>query len=214
MTDDRLILTWRGPRKSNKQQKAMYPAIMRTSKLCADEGASVLYGENLFDFEEITGRPSVAKQLLKCIGTRNPTRMRIIVCEYSAAQAENSITEYDLEEFPLLMVSEIDRFFRAYNIDLAQLRMFAISIIPYGLDDMTTKIMRIQTSDLPWQDMSPAREKWLRMKNEGVVELLNSICEREKELRKVDFMEGVYSKIGFHWWPPSAGRHWIAYQKT
>jgi len=50
VTDDRLVLTWRGPRKANKQQKRMYIAILQTSKLCRDEGLEVLYGENIFDF--------------------------------------------------------------------------------------------------------------------------------------------------------------------
>lgn len=52
VSDDRLVLTWRGPRKANKQQKRMYISILRTCKLCRDEGRGVLYGENVFDFGE------------------------------------------------------------------------------------------------------------------------------------------------------------------
>lgn len=49
VTDDRLVVTWRGPRKARKQQKEMHTAILRASKQCRDEGLTVLYGENIFD---------------------------------------------------------------------------------------------------------------------------------------------------------------------
>lgn len=52
VSDDRLILTWRGPKRGNRQQKQMHIDILMTCKMCANEGVGVLYGENLFDFGE------------------------------------------------------------------------------------------------------------------------------------------------------------------
>jgi hypothetical protein len=52
VTDDRLVVTWRGPRKANKQQKRMYINILLACQACRDEGLGVLYGENVFDFGE------------------------------------------------------------------------------------------------------------------------------------------------------------------
>jgi len=49
VTNDPLMVTWRGPRKPKKQQKRMYTAILRANKQCRDEGLTVLYGENVFD---------------------------------------------------------------------------------------------------------------------------------------------------------------------
>lgn len=50
VSDDRLVLTWRSPRRASKLQKEMHIGILMTCKLCANEGIGVLYGENLFDF--------------------------------------------------------------------------------------------------------------------------------------------------------------------
>jgi len=50
VSDERLIPSWRGPRKASKRQKALHINILLTCKTCAIEGAEVLYGRNLFDF--------------------------------------------------------------------------------------------------------------------------------------------------------------------
>lgn len=52
VSDDRLVTTWRGPRKAHKQQKRMFIDILLTCRLCWSEGVGVLYGENVFDFGE------------------------------------------------------------------------------------------------------------------------------------------------------------------
>ncbi|KAF1996853.1 hypothetical protein P154DRAFT_565784, partial [Amniculicola lignicola CBS 123094] len=51
VTDGPILVHYLGPRKANKQlQKRTFPEIMRTCKLCFEEGAVVLYGDNVFDF--------------------------------------------------------------------------------------------------------------------------------------------------------------------
>ena len=57
VTDDRLLLTWRGPKKAEKRQKKMYPAILRACITCRDEGSSVLYGQNIFDLGKLRFKP-------------------------------------------------------------------------------------------------------------------------------------------------------------
>ena len=50
ISNDRLAITWRGPRRYSRQQKPIYPAILGTCRLVHQEAAAALYGENVFDF--------------------------------------------------------------------------------------------------------------------------------------------------------------------
>lgn len=62
----------------------------------------------------------------------------------------------------------------------------------------------------PLQNDKLLRLRWLEKKNgadlEGVVK---AICEREKELRPVDFVKEGLKNLSFDWSPPK--RRWIAY---
>jgi hypothetical protein len=62
----------------------------------------------------------------------------------------------------------------------------------------------------PLQNDTILRLRWFEKKNgadlEGVVK---SICEREKELRPVDFVRDVVKNLSFDWSPPK--RRWIGY---
>jgi hypothetical protein len=66
VSDDRLVLTWRSPRRASKIQKEMHIGILMTCKLCANEGIGMLYGENLFDF----GKSEETFDLLRCFSLR------------------------------------------------------------------------------------------------------------------------------------------------
>lgn len=188
---------------------------MLTCKLCANEGAGVLYGENVFDFEEIRRRPSIAKPLLNRIGTVNASLIRFVVCEYSAASEELSqISDSPtVSETHQLTLSYLESFFSEHNINLDKLRTLAISVIPYGFDDATTDVMKIQAPVVAGSSMTAQRVAWLGRKNKGLEKLVEGICEREGRLRKVDFFGDVDRKIGFDWSPPFSGRLWIAYVK-
>jgi hypothetical protein len=50
ITNDQLMVTWRGPKKASAQQKRMWPAILRVSRLVSEEAREVLYSGNVFDF--------------------------------------------------------------------------------------------------------------------------------------------------------------------
>ncbi|KAF2496453.1 hypothetical protein BU16DRAFT_378108 [Lophium mytilinum] len=50
VSDDRLFVTWRGPRKARVQQKKIWASVLRVSKLVGREARAVLYGGNVFDF--------------------------------------------------------------------------------------------------------------------------------------------------------------------
>lgn len=241
VTDDRLLLTWRGPVKAIKQQKKMHTAIMRTCKTAAQEGATVLYGENVFDFQEIRQRPSIAKPFLRRIGLQNATFIRVVVCEYSAASEElSSIVEKNLGQvstltraaFEVVLEEESDKnkaplatthrltmpfmesFFKEHGIHLDQLRVLAISIVPYGADDATNNLLTRQAPALLQKGMQEQKLAWLEQKNAGLDELAGGICEREKRLKKADFFKDVDSKICIVWNPPFSGRRWIAYRRT
>jgi len=67
VSNDRLILTWRSPRRASKLQKEMHIGILMTCKLCANEGVGVLYGENLFDFGKFDGIPDLFRCYYLCM---------------------------------------------------------------------------------------------------------------------------------------------------
>ncbi|KAH7130594.1 hypothetical protein B0J11DRAFT_523521 [Dendryphion nanum] len=215
VSDDRFVLTWRGPQKVQKQQKKIYIGILQASKLCSIEGLAVLYGENVFDFENIRQRPSIADPILSRIGTTNPTLIRCIVAEHSAADEELTRTDGLLYEDRPHLVHYLRFSLDAFNISLDQLRVFAISIIPFGYDSSTTDIMRMKAPDLlEGSQLTLARVAWLDRRNARLNEVVDDICTREKNLRKVDYFKDVHSKISFDWSTPFAGRHWIAYKKS
>jgi hypothetical protein len=67
VSNDRLILTWRSPRRASKLQKEMHIGILMTCKLCANEGVGVLYGENLFDFGKFDDIPDLFRCSYLCM---------------------------------------------------------------------------------------------------------------------------------------------------
>ncbi|KAF2189590.1 hypothetical protein K469DRAFT_747642 [Zopfia rhizophila CBS 207.26] len=210
VSDDRLFLTWRGPRRHCKQQKKIYIDILLTCKLAQTEGVDVLYGENIFDFEEIRRRPSFAKGFLQSIGPINPTFIRIIVADYAAASedlAQGSSAQFSSHA---LTCDYISSFLGSYNISLNQLRLFAISIIPYGADGAYLQLMKDAAPGLvankEW------RTKWLAEKNERLGSVVEAICKREKNLKKVEYA-GIDKKLSFEWLSPYMHRHWVVYQE-
>ncbi|KAF2691171.1 hypothetical protein K458DRAFT_426536 [Lentithecium fluviatile CBS 122367] len=225
VTNDRLVVTWRGPRKANKQQKRMYTGILRASKQCRDEGLTVLYGENIFDMEEICNRPlSVAKPFLKHIGPHNASLIRIVIAEYSAAAEElhqldpvNTPTPTDplsTSEKPQshLTLSFLTSTLSTFNIILSHLRALALNIIPYGHDHATQDLMR-QQAPLVVNNMR-ARVAWLDTKNnpERLGKVVEGICERESGLVKADYWKDVDAWVGFWWSSPFMGREWVVYK--
>ncbi|ORY15620.1 hypothetical protein BCR34DRAFT_171611 [Clohesyomyces aquaticus] len=212
VTDDRLLLNWRGPKKATKQQKRMYIAILMTSKICSQEGLGVLYGENVFDFEEICGRPSFATSFVKRLNPTNLSLIRIIVADYSAASEELAL--YPGQASNQLSIARISSFLAPFNIKLSQLRCFAISIIPYGFDNATTYVMKLQAPALQatGQQIIGMRRQWLDTKNEGLDEAAKRIVEREAELKRVEFRD-VEKNICFDWIPLFINRPWLVYVK-
>ncbi|KAF2869716.1 hypothetical protein BDV95DRAFT_84650 [Massariosphaeria phaeospora] len=242
VTDGRLETIRRRPRKVTKQRQ-MYIAILQTCKLCSSEGLSVLYGENLFDFDEMRRRPSVAAPFLRIIGPTNCALIRLIVCEYSAASEEvsqirpaptNDETPSPKESSPTLSPKEfsptnatthklmltyqltltyLTTFLAMYNVSIDQLRLLAISIIPYGDNEATGHVMAAQAPHVVRD--RPLRLQWLEEKNEKLKmeALVDGICKREKGLRKAEFLADVDSQIGFDYSPPFVGRLWMMYAK-
>jgi hypothetical protein len=213
VTDDRLILNWRGPMKLHKYQKTMYIDIMQTCQLCAKEGAGVLYGENVFDFEDVRQRMSIGKPMLKRIGANNAALIRVIICEYSAPYEELSLLKAEEAETHQLTVLWLTSFFRDHGIDMDQLRVLAISISPFGHNAATKSIAKIQHPVLFTKGPEAADDfrKWIEYKNKGLGEIVDGICEREKKLRKADFEKDVARRIEFDMSPPVWGRRWVAY---
>jgi hypothetical protein len=107
----------------------------------------------------------------------------------------------------------------SFNIRLKQLRLFAISIIPYGSCDTTIQLVKFADHAIPGTSIlnsqllrnnTHRRLGWLEKKNGADLEnIVEAICEREKELRPVDFAKDVVKNLSFDWSPPK--RHWIAY---
>ena len=185
VTDDRLIMSWRGPKLSSRQCKKMYPAVLQTCKQCAEEGAQVLYGENLFDFEEVLRRASTPLPFLSRVGPTNPSLIRLIVCEYPAANEElasrpgGQFSKKPQDRTPLLSIERLRDFFRLYRISLDQLRFFAVSIMPYGRDDFTVEIMKGENPFLLGMGMELDRQRWLKKKNAWMEDILDTIRSEE-----------------------------------
>lgn len=219
VTDDRLVPTWRGPRKATKQQKKMYINILLTSKQCRDEGLEVLYGENVFDFGEICNRPNnFSKPFVNRIGLHNAALIRIIFAEYSAAAEELARSDTTCIETPvhkpkpkaILTVAHLRNFFSTFNISFGDLRLFAISIVPYGFDQATGYLLSLL---YPAAVQIELREKWLGVKNgpEWMGQLVNNICARESGFTRADYWADIDGWIGINFSPPSSGREWLTY---
>ncbi|KAJ4354486.1 uncharacterized protein N0V89_006223 [Didymosphaeria variabile] len=220
VTDNRVLPSWRGPRKATKQQKRMYINILLTCKMCRDEGVQVLYGENIFDFGEICNRPNnFSKRFSEHIGPHNASLIRIVFAEYSAAAEELYHTDIavisksnrGLIPKTLLTVSHLRSFLSTFNIALSSLRLLAISIIPYGHDQAT---IALQDVDFRLMTSPHLRVKWCDAKNDKdrLGRLVDDICDREKGLMKADYWKDIDGWIGINFAPPSSGREWIVYQ--
>ncbi|KAJ4301867.1 hypothetical protein N0V90_003963 [Kalmusia sp. IMI 367209] len=219
VTDNSLVPTWRGPRKTNKRQKKMYVDILLTCKLCCKEGVAVLYGENVFDFGEICNRPNnFSKAFVNHIGLHNASLIRIIFAEYSAAAKElshidtSSIHKCNPIPPPTLTVAYLRSFLSTFNISLPNLRLLAISIMPYGFDQASMDLMRIQAVSIV--STTRMRVRWLDAKNEPkrLSEMVDQICEDEEGLARADYWKDVDPWIGFGFSPSSSGREWIVYE--
>ena len=221
VTDDRLLPTWRGPRKATKQQKKMYINILLTCKKCRDEGVEVLYGENVFDYGEICNRQNnFSKPFVKYIGMHNASLIRIIFAEYSAAAEELSQADtkplermfHDPKPKATLTVAYLREFLSTCNIFLPDLRLLAVSIVPYGHDQATEYL--VQLADPAIRANMPLRVKWLDTKNEPkrMGQLVDSICTRETGLMKAEYWKDIDVWIGINFSPPSSGREWVAYK--
>lgn len=221
VTDDRVLPTWRGPRKATRQQKRMHINILLASKLCRDEGLQVLYGENIFDFGETCNRPNnFCKPFLARIGLHNAARIRIVFAEYSAAAEELSLSDTSAlaqravtDPRPTqLSVAHLRAFLATFGIALPKLRLLAISIMPYGNDQATGYLLKLVDPGV--RTNMALRVKWLDAKNgkERMGRLVDGICEREKGLIRAEYWRDVDGWIGISFAPPSSGREWIVYQ--
>lgn len=189
----------------------MYISILMVCKLCRDEGTSVLYGENIFDFEEICGRPiTVAKPFDNRIGPHNASLIRIVIAEYSAAAEE--LAQIQDDGPARLTIPFVQNFLSGFNISLSHLRVLAISIVPYGFDQATMDLMKKQALGI--MGTMTLRLAWLDNKNEPgrLRKVADGICEREAGLVRANYIKDVDSWIGFHWSPPFLRREWIVYE--
>jgi hypothetical protein len=185
-----------------------------------------------FTAEEIRNRPSIAKPLLARIGASNFSLIRLIIAEYSAAAEEISsfspdhianVLQRDARPSDTyrLTVPFITTTLASFNISLDKLRLFAISIIPYGSCDATMQLVKLTDHAIlgpssfglqSLQNDTLSRVEWLEKKNETDLEgIVKTVCEREKELNPVDFMKDVEKRLSFEWVPPR--RLWIEYVK-
>lgn len=203
----------------------MQPAILLTCRLCLVEGAKVLYGENVFDFGEICNRPdNFSGRFVERIGRRNAARIRIVVGEYGAAaeelgQKEGEEKDGEGEEGKvvkktngLLTVEYLRCFLGKCGISLSELRVLALSLVPYGCDQATGELLRLE--DEAVRSNSLNRMKWLEAKNETgrLARMVEGICEREKGFMKAGYWEDIDGWIGVSFSPPSSGREWIVYK--
>ncbi|KAF1970323.1 hypothetical protein BU23DRAFT_601038 [Bimuria novae-zelandiae CBS 107.79] len=221
VTDDRVLPTWRGPRKATKQQKNMYINILLTCKMCRDEGLKVLYGENVFDFGEICNRPNnFSRRFTNLIGSHNASLIRIVFAEYSAATEELCHADTTRIARPLfnpkpkatLTVTYLRSFLLTFNIFLPDLRLFAISIMPYGHDEATHYLL--QLADPVIRNNMLLKIKWLDTKNEPkrVARMAEEICAQESGLIRADYWKDIDGWIGINFSPPSSGREWLTYK--
>lgn len=178
--------------------------------------------------EEIGTRPlSVAKPFVSRISPKNASLIRIVIGEYSAAAEE----VHQLHQLPLhslkppdpvanpspthphLTVSFLTTFLSAFDINIAHLRVMAISIVPYGFDHATQDLMRKQAPLVV--NNTKARVKWLDEKNraERLETLVDGICEREEGLVKADYWVDVDAWVGFRWSTSFVGRAWMVYRR-
>ncbi|KAF2120888.1 hypothetical protein BDV96DRAFT_280526 [Lophiotrema nucula] len=222
VSDNRLLLARRGPRKVAKEaQRGLHTSIMRTCKKCADEGAIVLYGNNLFDFEEIRHRPFFSRTVSSLIGPKNASLIRFVIAEYPASYEELSRGPGEGSEerpkhwdekprYHALSLEYMTEFFQNFSVDLDQLRLLAISIVPFGHDDASMKVLRAQAPGLG--DSQEAKEMWVQSKNEVLLDLIDGICAREERMKRTNFAN-IMTKLPFEWTPSFDGRHWIEYER-
>ena len=98
------------------------------------------------------------------------------------------------------------------DVKLSQLRIFAVSLVPYGFDDATIDILRLKA--LTFANM-PGRVAYIDKMNEeeSLKEIVDAICKRDAALKKMDFWADVQPKMHFDWTPNTAGRLWIGMDK-
>jgi hypothetical protein len=113
---------------------------------------------------------------------------------------------------PHLTLSFLIKFLSAFNVDIARLRVMAISVSPYGFDHATQDLMR-QQAPLLVNNMQ-ARVRWLDGKNEAarLGKLVEGVCEREGGLMKADYWVDVDASVRFGWSSPFVGRAWMVYR--
>ncbi|KAF1956193.1 hypothetical protein CC80DRAFT_504777 [Byssothecium circinans] len=255
VSDDRLIITHRGPRRAQKQQKKIDIGILLACRCCRDEGVQVLYGENIFDFEGITNRGiSTAAPFLSIIGPLNASLIRIVIAEHSAAAEElyplfddsrptrirlgtrrlcpsthhhnnSDLVSKQENGTYCLTVDYVHTFLSAYGINLSNLRIFAISLLPYGNDlanmDLLRELRRVTSFNI--MNTPRIRVQWQDERNQGLEDLVRVICERErlregsKELgwlEKVNFDDLRRIGLGFHWSTLLGVREWMVWRSA
>lgn len=221
VSSDRVLPTWRGPRRATKQQKKMFISILLTCKQCRDEGVEVLYGENVFDFGEICNRPNnFSSRFVKTIGLHNASLIRVVFAEYSAAAEELSTADtkriermfHDPKPKATLTVAFLRDFLSTCGIDIPSLRMLAVSVMPYGHDQATEYL--IQLADEAVRHTKALQTKWLEAKNDAgrMGRMVEGISEREEGLLRADYWRDIDAWIGITFSPPSSGREWLVYR--
>jgi hypothetical protein len=161
VSNDKLVVTRRGPRYSCNDQKKINIEIMFANKLCVQEGAQVLYGCNAFDIGELRRRPQLAKDFARRIGTQNTSSIKNIVAEYSAVRAD---PYREGEDGIGLSVSLVRDCLDPFAIKLESLHMFAVKIVPYGSSDKKTTIVQAaQAPDITGSEIDVP--KWIERKN-------------------------------------------------
>jgi hypothetical protein len=117
--------------------------------------------------------------------------------------------------YPYLSVGNLTTFLSTFGIDIDQLRLMAINIVPYGLEPAYRVLMRKQAPLV----MNNVKERvlWLEVKNEPerMSKLVDGICEREHYLKKAEYWSDVDAKVGFDWYNPNGTlRPWVVLRSS
>ncbi|KAF2204845.1 hypothetical protein GQ43DRAFT_477868 [Delitschia confertaspora ATCC 74209] len=211
VSDQRLQLSRKSLQKHPNQKRSIHTEILRTCKLMYEEGMSVLYGENIFDFGELQRRPHFAQILPKTF-KKNASRIRQILLSYAAASEE--LPYASMLPSHRLLTDNVTACLSCFNISLSQLRLLAISIRPYKLHDPVVKAMvrdpYVAIHD--WYEDGnqgvSVDEIWAMEKNAVLEHEIDGLLEKEDVLRIVRGVE-ARRRVWVEWEEDWEGRVWV-----
>ncbi|KAF2813579.1 uncharacterized protein BDZ99DRAFT_517825 [Mytilinidion resinicola] len=219
VTDDRLLVTWRGPKRARVQQKKMWTSVLRVNRLVSGEAREVLYGGNVFDFEEIMLKFSTGSSFLTAIGRHNARLIRTLVADVSATRElraasplrSRSVTYRALDTKHNYHINApfLATFLASWGISFRHLRLLAVHLQHMGKDwydsDWVEPVYRGGARSLEEEEEERAQERMALKRREEVEKAVEVVREREggwlKLVREEEArgLEGEWERVGGRW---------------